>query len=100
MEARAEKGIDDHVCLLDGSRLDGIETLVPQDPCCDPPVAPVRTAAADDRDPVRIREELQHLAGHRSAGPLHQLRRGLRVAGVPLLRRAHLGRAVERLKHL
>ena len=37
---------------------------------CDPPVAPVRAAAADDGDPVRIGEELQHLVGrprHRPA---------------------------------
>ena len=99
VEARAEQRVDDHVGLLDGSRLDGVEALVPQNPRRDPPVAPVRTAAADDGHPVRIGEELQHLAGDRSAGPLHQLRRGLRIAGIPLLGRAHLGRRVERLKH-
>ena len=99
MEAGAEERIDDHVGLLDGSRFDGVEALVPQNPRCDPPVASVRPAAADDRDAVRIGEELQHLAGHSRAGPLHQLRRGLRVAGIPLLGRAHLGRGVERLKH-
>ena len=82
VKARAEERVDDHVGLLDSGRLDGVETLVAQNPRCDPAVASVRAAAADDGDPVRIGEQLQHLAGDRGPGPLHQLRRGLRVAGI------------------
>ena len=93
VEARAEERVDDHVGLLDGGRLDRVAALLAQDPRGDPPVAAVRAAAADDGDPARVGEALQHLARDRRAGPLHQLRRALRVAGIALLGRAHLGRA-------
>ena len=99
LEAGAEERVDDHVGLLDSGRLDCVETLVAQNSRRDPAVASVRTAAADDGDPVRVGEELQHLASDCGAGPLHQLRRGLRVAGIPLLGRSHLGGRVEGLKH-
>ena len=94
MEAGAEERVDDHVGLLDGDRLDRVATLLAEDACGDPAVTSVRAVAADNRDPARVGEPQQHLAGDRRTRPLHQL--GDVVA---LLRGPHLGGAVERLEH-
>ena len=94
VEARPEERVDDHVRLLDRGRLDRVAALLAQDPRGDPAVAAVRAAAADDGDPARVGEPLQHLARDRRTGALHQLR-----DVVALLRRARLVGRVERLKH-
>jgi hypothetical protein len=55
-EAGAEERVDDHVRLLDRRRLDGVAPLLAQNARGDPPVAPVRAAAADDREPLSVGE--------------------------------------------
>ena len=94
VETRAEERVDDQIGLLDRGRLDRIAALLAQDPGRDPAVAAVRAAAADDRDPARVGEPLQHLARNGRAGALHQLR-----DVVALLRASRLLGGVERLKH-
>src|SRR5665213_2382658 len=61
----------------------------------DPPVAAVRAAAADDGPALRPGEELERGACRLRARALHQLVRGLRVAGIQRLRGAHLVRRVQ-----
>ena len=61
-----------------------------------PAVAAVRAAAADDGELPGVAEVLERVLRNRSARALHQLVDG---SGIGLLRRAHLGRGVERLTH-
>ena len=94
MEAGPEEGVHDHVRLLDRGRLDRVPALLAQDPGGDTPVAAVRPPAADDGDSAGSGIALHDLARDRGPGALHQL-----GDVVPRLRRAHLVRVVQGLKH-
>ena len=97
LEAGAEEGVDDDVCVRRDvfSRLDD---LGPEQPGRDPPVAAVRPLAAD-RDDAGAGIVVGDRRGNRTAGSVHQLGNRVGIPRIALFRRAHLLRGVERLKH-
>ena len=98
-EPRAEEGVDHDVGARGVVGLDRLAALLAQDARRDPPVAPVRAAAADDREAPRGGIGPDRLRGDGGARAFHQLAGRLRVAGVPLLGGAHLRGGEERLVH-
>ena len=75
VEAGAEEGVDDHVGLLDGGRLDRVAALLAEDAGGDPAVAPVRAAAADDGDPPSVGERAAAPRGRPRPRPAPSARR-------------------------
>ena len=100
VKAGAEEGIDDHVVAGDLVGLVRDEPGVAQHSRGDSPVAAVRASAAHARKPLRSRVRTHRLACHGAPGSLHELGDRLWVAGIPLLRGAHLGCGVERIEHV
>ena len=94
LETGAEQRVDDHVGSLELVRLLGVAPRLAQDAHRDPPVASVRSAAANGGDPARVRIAAQHLLGDRATRAFHQ-----RVDVVTRLGRPHLLGGVERLEH-
>ena len=94
VEAGPEERVHDYIGARQVVGDDRVSPGGAQDVHGDPPVAAVRTAAADRDEPPRLRESPHRLLGNRAAGAGHQL-----LDVVARLGRAHLVRGVERLKH-
>src|SRR5581483_163440 len=99
VEAGAEERVDNDVEALGIGRLDRLPTGLAKEAGGDAPVAAIRASPADDPETPSTGIRAHRLPRDRRASALHQLRHGVRVAGVAGLDRPHLVGGVERLVH-